>query len=197
MNIVDAKGLLCPVPLIETKKMLNSISEGDKIKIILDNKIANDNVNRYLNDLGCKTALRSEGELFYIETEKPTTVDNRDPKEYCQTSPDSYSICFKNNRMGDGDDDLGDLLIQALINTIKDADKLPDYLIFYNNGVKLTTDDSPLFDALAELEDMGVELVICGTCTNYYEISDKISLGIISNMYRILELLSSNHIVYP
>ena len=72
--------------------------------------------------------------------------------------------------MGEGDDDLGQLLMSNFIKAIKDLDKLPQKMVFYNKGVTLATKTSPLIDHLTDLEKMGVELLLCATCVNHYAI---------------------------
>jgi len=100
--------------------------------------------------------------------------------------------------MGTGPADLGQILIQGCINTIKEVEPLPTALVFYNSGVKLTVDGSPVLQTLQDLEKSGVKILVCGTCANYFQIKDQVKAGIISNMYAILETLSqTGHIIYP
>ncbi len=39
--------------------------------------------------------------------------------------------------MGDGNDQLGNLLMTNFIKALKDLERLPQKMVFYNNGVKL------------------------------------------------------------
>ena len=100
--------------------------------------------------------------------------------------------------MGLGDDELGNILMKGFINTIKEVHPLPKKILFYNKGVQITTVDSPVIDTLKELELLGLEILVCGTCADYFKIKDKIGCGIISNMYDITESLTrSSHIIAP
>jgi hypothetical protein len=84
------------------------------------------------------------------------------------------------------------------IKAIKDLDKLPRKMVFYNKGVTLVTKNSPLIDHLTDLEKMGVELLLCATCVNHYGLSDIYGAGILSNMYTIAEVMASaGNIVRP
>ena len=76
--------------------------------------------------------------------------------------------------MGEGDDDLGHLLMNNFIKALKDLDRLPQKMVFYNNGVKLATNDSPVIEHLKDLEKMGVELLLCATCVNHYSLEDSV-----------------------
>ena len=93
--------------------------------------------------------------------------------------------------MGEGDDDLGHLLMTNFIKAIKDLDKLPQKMVFYNKGVTLVTENSPLIDHLRDLEKMGVELLLCATCVNHYKIESVVGAGTLSNMYAIAEVMAS------
>jgi intracellular sulfur oxidation DsrE/DsrF family protein len=63
--------------------------------------------------------------------------------------------------------------------------------MFYNNGVKLTTKSSPDIDNLRDLEKMGVELLLCGTCVNFYSLQSEVGVGSISNMFVMTEIMAS------
>ena len=60
-------------------------------------------------------------------------------------SQGDFIIVFNSDKMGEGDEELGRLLMTNFIKAIKDLDVLPDKMIFYNNGVKLGSIDSPVF----------------------------------------------------
>lgn len=188
-NIIDAKGLLCPKPLILTKKAINKRIEN--FIIIVDNSTAKDNIKRFLEDNNKNFRIKEEDNNFYIEVSNDNITINSDPVEYCSVPAKRNSvICFKDNKMGFGDEELGEILIKGFINTIIELDSLPKTLIFYNNGVKLTLESSGVFQSLKELEEKKVKIIICGTCVDYYNIKDKINIGIISNMYEIMEELN-------
>ena len=42
-----------------------------------------------------------------------------------------------------------------------------------------------------ELEAQGVEILTCGTCLNFYGLTDKLAVGGVTNMYTIVEKLAS------
>ena len=84
------------------------------------------------------------------------------------------------------------------IKALKDLDKLPQKMVFYNNGVKLASNSSPVVEHLKDMEKMGVVIILCATCVNYYSLESLIGVGIVSNMYTIAELLASaGNIVRP
>jgi len=202
---IDARGQLCPKPLIMTKKALKDFR--GELTVLLDNQTAFENVKRFLTDNGKKFSSSDDGDDYTIlVTSDGNSAEMSAAEDYCPLPAgpastilkDSHVVCFKSEFMGSGDEALGRILIQAFCNTIKEAEPLPSAIVFYNSGVKLIGGKSPVLPALRELERSGIKLLVCGTCADYYEIKDKIGAGIISNMYDIINCLSSaGHVVTP
>jgi len=204
MNIVDTRGLLCPAPLIATRKALKEVAEGEKFEVMTDNKTSFNNISRYLRDNkipfsatennGTWTILVSKGEGENTYTE---------PEAYCTPeiphfSKGDFIIVFTSDKMGEGDEDLGRLLTSNFIKAIKDLDTLPGRMIFYNSGVKLGSVDSPVYRDLSELGKMGVGLLFCGTCARHYSLEEKINIGVLSNMFEIAQCMASaGNIIKP
>ena len=69
-------------------------------------------------------------------------------------------------------------------------DQLPSTILFYNGGAKLTTEDSASLEDLRLMEQQGVEILTCGTCLNYYGLTEKLAVGSVTDMYTIVERLS-------
>lgn len=77
-------------------------------------------------------------------------------------------------------------------------DDLPDKILFYNGGATLTTEGSDSLEDLKSLEAQGVEILTCGTCLNYYNLSDQLAVGSVTNMYAIVEAMSqADKIIRP
>ena len=107
-------------------------------------------------------------------------------------------ICFAREGMGDGPEDLGRILLQAFVNNLRDQEKLPATIVCYNGGAKLAATDSPVCDTLKELTGYGVEILVCGTCVNYFNLVDLLGAGRISNMHEISSrLLDATQVIYP
>jgi selenium metabolism protein YedF len=92
--------------------------------------------------------------------------------------------------MGRGDDVLGNVLIRAFIHTLAQLKPLPATIICYNAGVKLAVKESPVLDDLQQLAQAGVDILICGTCVNYFGLGEQVAAGRISNMYDIAETMA-------
>jgi selenium metabolism protein YedF len=98
---------------------------------------------------------------------------------------------ISSDTMGRGDDELGKVLMKSFIHTLLQADELPAKMLFYNSGVKLASADSEVLEDLKNLTDSGVEILLCGTCVNFFNLSGKTGAGKITNMFEILSVMSS------
>lgn len=200
MKTIDTRGLLCPAPLIQTKKAIKGASEGEQIEVLLDNETACQNVSAYLKELGINTDVVLNESVQHIRFTVPAQVDESlDAGSFCKTPVNNnYVVVLKSELMGEGDPQLGALLMRAFINSLKETDQLPSSIILYNSGVKLAIDGSDTAASLAEMENKGVTIVCCGTCVDFYELKSVVKVGTISNMYRITQLTSeAGHIIYP
>lgn len=107
-------------------------------------------------------------------------------------------VVYSSRFMGTGDDTLGATIVKAFTFQLTQQEALPTTLIFYNGGAFLTCEGSPLLDDLKTLEAAGVEILTCGTCLKYYELEDKLAVGIASNMPTIVaKQLAADVIVRP
>lgn len=115
-----------------------------------------------------------------------------------QASNVHYVVAFQRDHLGDGPEDLGKILIKAFINTLPETPVMPAALIFQNAGVLLACEGSPVLEALKKLEALSIPVLCCGTCLDYYQKKEALSVGRISNMYEIVETLSkAGHALYP
>lgn len=204
MRIVDTKGQKCPVPIIETRKALRASQAGETFMVITDNKTAFSNISRFLGDNKIKFSVSEEKGTwtFIITNEKGMTVTTP-AEDYCETAKPEipagdYSVVISSELMGQGDDELGRKLMKSFFVALGCLDSMPSSVMFYNSGVKLTMNDSPVIEILHEIENRGVEILICGTCVDYYKIGDRINVGMISDMYIITQKLSeTGNIIKP
>ncbi|MGL5787040.1 MAG: sulfurtransferase-like selenium metabolism protein YedF [Bacteroidales bacterium] len=201
MKTIDTRGLLCPAPLIHTKKAIKAAPEGEEMEVLLDNETACQNVAAYLKELGINTDVVLNESIQHIRFIVPEKMDESVSAESFCKSPvqsNNFVVVLKSEFMGEGDPQLGSLLMRAFINSLKEADQLPTSIILYNSGVKLAIDGSDTAASLAEMENQGVTIVCCGTCVDFYELKSVIKIGTISNMFRITQLTSqAGHIIYP
>ncbi len=128
---------------------------------------------------------RNSAEQKDIEKKLPSEDD-----ELMNTDTERGTVVvLSSNTMGEGDEELGGILIKGFLYALTELDNLPRAIVMYNSGVKLAIDGTQVRD-LKTLEDHGVEILICGTCLDYYGIKGlELEVGQISNMYYIVETL--------
>ena len=179
------------MPLIETKKALKEIEKDETLKIFVDNETSVKNVEHFLTDNGMEVEKSEKNGIFEIIVNKRDgDLDDVQAETYCTTSgePDnSYVVMFAKDRLGEGSEELGNVLVAGLLNTIKERDVLPDKIIFMNSGINLVLKDSPALPLLKELVEKNVDLVSCSTCLDYFGKMNELAIGRVSNMYEILE----------
>jgi selenium metabolism protein YedF len=204
MRIVDTKGQVCPAPLIAAKKALKETSAGESFRLLTDNKTSFDNLSRFLKENKANFLVSQEGGTWILTITRTTGEVSPQKVEEYRDSPithfqkGNFVVVISSDKMGEGNDTLGHLLLINFIKALKDLDELPLKIIFYNSGVKMVTNSSPAIADLRDLEKMGVELILCTTCVDHYSIKSDIGAGIVSNMYTIAETMaSSGNILKP
>lgn len=202
MSTIDTRGQLCPMPIILFKKALNDAAAGSILSVLTDNETACQNLTSYMAELGLPHSVHQEEGYRRIEVQILTAQTVMMGGESC--SPQSvsgnapYTLLLTSTEMGCGDSDLGQILMRAYLNTIKEVTPLPRQIILYNKGVQLCRRDTDTARALAELKDLGVDILCCGTCVDYFGIKEELSVGRIGNMMAIAEVLAHNpHLVRP
>jgi selenium metabolism protein YedF len=100
--------------------------------------------------------------------------------------------------MGRGEHaELGGILIRSFFHALGEVEPTPVTILFFNSGVKLVVQDSPVLQDLQALANQGVEILACGTCLGYYDLTDQVAVGEVSNMYTIAEtMLGAGKTVY-
>lgn len=189
---IDARGLACPKPVINTKKELDKIEEGIVVTTV-DNETAKENVLKLAKSLNCEANIVDEKENFIsIEIIKGQNIldkqDNVD-KEECKL--EDTCIFISSDKMGLGNDELGKVLIKGFIYTLTESKPYPKYVLLVNGGVTLSSENEETIENLKILENEGVEVLSCGTCLDYYNLKDKLQVGSVTNMYTIVETLKN------
>lgn len=177
---VDAIGQVCPVPIIMTKNALKDIEEG-QVEVSVDNRISLENLQKMSKEMGYDYTVEESGDIFKIVINKMReSVELRESEENTVVVIDSL-------HMGKGDVELGRILMKGFIYTLSEMEELPKTILFYNEGVKLAIEGAESLQDLKYLEERGVEILSCGTCLNFYGITEKLRVGSVTNMYTILE----------
>jgi selenium metabolism protein YedF len=202
MKTVDARGHKCPMPLILTKRALLEMQQDEELVILIDNETSVKNVTRFLEEHQMTPSVKVSGDTFRLTLNNRGTVTNQTKaEEYCEVPEESYGdymVSFQKNIMGEGADELGSRLIQLFINTLVDLDRKPSVMAFLNSCIFLTLEDSPVLEPLRKLEESGVKIMVCGTCLEFFQKKEELAVGMVSNMYEIMTLMSkAPKVLYP
>lgn len=190
MEYVNALGLVCPRPVVMAKKALK---ENDEITIDVDNEMSCENLQKMAKVMALDCAVSQEGKVYRLVLKKTenTVSENAGsqatPVKETAALPESYIVVINSQFAGSGDDELGAVLMKNFIYTLTEAEVLPDTILFYNGGVKLTCEGSPVLEDIKVLEKAGVELLSCGVCLNFYGLEKSLAAGQVTNMYNIVE----------
>lgn len=186
---IDARGLVCPKPVIETKKALDGLNEGNIITLV-DNQVAKDNVSKLAKSLNLHFSVTEANGEFEISIFKGAYAQSTE--DMVQKRPDlsNLVIIVGKDTMGEGERELGEILMKSYFYALSEAEPYPKAIIFINSGVKLTTMNLQVIEYLKKLHDMGTEILSCGTCLDYYGLKDMLQIGEISNMYTIVEFMN-------
>lgn len=207
MQEINALGKACPMPVILTKRAMKEFPNED-LKILVDNKIATQNLTKMADQLGFKTNVEQSGVSSYVVqlTKESTDVESfsqvieqesvlLEKEKSSQKQP--YIVSIHSEIIGNGSEELGSTLMKSFFFSLSEQEQLPEKILFYNGGAKLTAKGSPILQDLQAMASEGVEILTCGICVEFFALEDKLMVGEATNMYRIVELQSSYKTVSP
>lgn len=198
LHQLDCRGLACPQPVLETKKALEKVPRGTVV-VIVDNEAARENVRRFAERAGWAVEVEARGGDYYLTlTRGEAAPDAPEARGCAAAGGDSGQEArpvyfFTGNVIGQGSPDLGETLMKSLFTTLVNGEPAPAAVIFMNTGVYLSTEGSPVLDALRRLAAAGTDVLSCGTCLDYFGLREKLAVGRVSNMYEINAYLAGPH----
>ena len=186
MKEIDARGLACPAPVLQTKAAIEEMNP-DLIKVIVDNEASKQNVSRFLKSQNFDTEEQKDGNDFYVIGKRDTGISSKDSSQE-KVKPDTKKIMvmLATDRLGYGDDELGLKLMISDIKTLEEMGPELWRLVFVNNGVKLTIEGSEVLPVLKAYEKEGLHILVCGTCLTHFGLLDQKQVGETTNMLDIV-----------
>ena len=180
----DARGMACPLPVVNAKKESEEMTNGGTLIILVDNEIAVQNLTKFGNSKG-----------FTVSSEKKTASTPAAESAAPACTPDSKKhglvAVLSANTMGNGEEQLGKILMKSFIFALTKQDQLPEIILCYNSGASLTCEDSDSLEDLKSLEAEGVKILTCGTCLDFYGLKESLAVGSVTNMYEIVEIMEN------
>ena len=189
---VNAMGDVCPVPLVKAKNAIAELAGSGKVEVLVDNEIAVQNLEKMAQQKGYGFLVKEKKEKeYHVEfTVSETEPAETEEKTVCLV-PAAKKTKLSADHMGEGAEELGKILMKSFLYALTQQDELPDTILCYNGGAKLTCEGSESLEDLKDLAARGVEILTCGTCLNFYGITEKLQVGSVTNMYDIVERMSS------
>lgn len=175
---VNAVGLTCPMPVIKTKKALKEIENG-VVEITIDNEMSKDNLEKMAKEMKMSFETTKDSGTWVISIKKSEEVNIEEIKA------ENTVFVIASDKMGGGDDELGKTLLKGFIYSLTEMEDLPNTILFYNSGAKVSAKGSVSEEDLNELVGRGVEILTCGVCVDYYGV--EIGAGSVTNMFSIIE----------
>ena len=195
---VDCRRLACPQPVINTKEALAGATSP--ILVIVDNEASCTNVRRFAESQGARVSVAQQGSELHLTIEPGHGAPAAEPPPIVCAVPGARNmvVYVSSEGMGRGDEELGATLMEAFLDTLGQFKGELSHAIFVNAGAKLAVEGSAVLEQVRQLEQMDVQVLVCGTCLDHFGIKDKLAIGSVSNMYTIIETLSrAGRIIRP
>ena len=191
--VVNAVGEQCPIPVVKATRALREMREPGILEIHVDNEIAVQNLARMAAGHNLTARWEKTGEREYVVTVEVTVpvgeAPLEEPEMVCAPAC-GLLVAVYTDVMGRGSEELGRTLMKGFLFAVTQLPCLPEAMLFYNGGAKLTVEGSASLEDLKKLESQGVEILTCGTCLNFYGLTEKLAVGSATNMYAIVEKLA-------
>ena len=199
---VNAIGDACPIPVVKTKNAIRELGGSGVVEVSVDNEIAVQNLLKMAKQKEYEAEFEKKSNTEYIVTINVNGGEVSDAKPVAKATVKSDEIKLKetivvrdSDKMGDGDEEFSKTLLKGFIYALSSQDIPPAKILFYNTGVRLTIEGSASIEDLKVLEKAGAKIYSCGACLNNYGLTEKLSVGEVTNMYDIVSYLMEADLV--
>ena len=188
---IDCRTLQCPAPVLKTKEYLEQ-EAATEINVIVDNEAAVENVTRFLNFQGFEVAVDSDGITSTVsgrrtpENAKILETNSNPVKTKEESDSQKILVILSSQQIGKGDDVLGQKLMINFVKTLKELGNDLWRLVLLNHGVKFSTKGSKILEELKELEQLGIDILVCGACLTHLGLMDEKVVGETTNMLDVV-----------
>ena len=213
MITVDALGQACPIPVVKTRQAIAALNgAAGEVETLVDNEIAVQNLTKMAEQKGYgnRSEQTPDGNFRVVmnipagdgqgagqagdpaAAAAAAAADDVDAAVCDCGLPEAVRpgtiAVISSDTMGEGSKELGAKLIKAFIFALSQQDKIPEKILFYNGGVKLTTENDASIDDLKSMAERGTRIYSCGTCLSFYGLTEQLKVGEVTNMYDIVDM---------
>lgn len=224
---IDLRGLVCPEPVLRTKKLLDDKTVS-AVEAIVDSEINVNNLQRLARSLQVRMTSEVEGDHFKVRLDRVDSVQAESAGQGAGNAgagtagshdhamlpaaqsgaaravvsgdtPSVGSVVFlAKDTFGEGDRDFSINLINIFLQTMFEAGHRPRAILMANTGVKLMAKDASTLKVLSDFRETGCEVLACGLCVEFYGLKDQIPKEQITNMFSIVEyMFAADRILTP
>lgn len=199
---VNAIGDTCPIPVVKTLNTIKELNGPDTVETLVDNEIAVQNLTRMAGQKGYAVQSEKLGDKEFRvvisvgEQALNQKVDTENVVcELPRTGKKNTVVVISSREMGHGGEELGTALMKGFLYALSQQEQLPATILFYNGGASITCEGSVSLEDLKSMEAQGVEILTCGTCLNFYGLTEKLAVGEVTNMYTIVEKMTGADLI--
>ena len=191
---LNARGKACPMPVVMALKELEGGCRDLVVEV--DNAIAVENLTRLGEGRGMTVSVAEGGGTYAVRLTggAPAAEPGADAQPangiYANGAHavGGYAVFVGKDHVGEGAGELGRNLMKMALYTLANGEEPPAFVLFMNGGVSLPAgEDTGVLESLNKLIEKGAEVLVCGTCLDYYGLKESLKAGTVSNMYEILE----------
>ena len=207
MKTLDMLGRPCPIPVVKAKEALAE-QDAKGVVVLVDNMVAVQNLEKMAKGTGCGFSYVEEGASYRVSIVKGAAsnqIGSGSPEEPSSEPPEAPYVAGRERKgpvvlitsdsMGRGSEELGRILIKGFIFSLSQLNPLPEAVLFINGGARLTTEGANTVPDLKTLEEKGTGIYTCGTCANYYKLTESLAVGSIVDMLQIVSRLAKASVV--
>ena len=190
MVTINMLGKPCPLPLVEAKKAL-SHPDCQGVTVLVDNIIAVQNLEKMAAELNYGFSFTQIKEAEYAAA---ISVNEKSLPAFRteQISADSgVTYLFTADQIGISDPVPGQVLMKSFLIALVQAPNPPESVLLINTAVKMAAVDADVLNEMQTLSKCGTKILLCGQCVTYYELTDNLAVGRVTNMLEILEVLTA------
>jgi selenium metabolism protein YedF len=187
---IDCKGLPCPQPVLRCKEAVEKDAPA-KLVIIVDNDPARENVSRFLTMQGYAVQAEQSGAEYIVTGLREGGAESEECAVMAEAEAqagdkDKILVFVPTDVVGSGDDELGAGLMYNFMVTLKELGDELWRIVLVNGGVKLSVPGHRCFEELKKLEESGVSILVCGTCLEFFGLTDQRGVGDVTNMLDVV-----------
>jgi len=188
---IDARGFACPQPVLMIKAELEKIEEG-VITLLVDNKGSSINVKNFCEANGHTVVVKEIDGGYSIDVAKGYECEIAVE----ENSEENIVIFISGECIGNEVPELGKKLMFGFVSNIKNTGVLPKTIILVNNSVRMVTIEDAAVAVFKELIDLGVEVLACGACLEYFSLVDELKTGKVTDALTVAsKLLKADKVV--